>query len=93
MNLPKGSCLFEVIAALETKEECQRLMTELLTSAEYEEVPKRWQIMVLRMQGLTYEEIIDRLKTSNQTISRGAHTLEKPGSFCRLIIEKFNLVL
>lgn len=68
-------------------------MTELLSPDEREEVSRRWQIMLLRIQGLTYEEIIDRLNTSNETISRGVHTLETPGSFCRAIIEKFNLVL
>ncbi len=90
MHHPRSSGVFDAIAALETPEECRPFLGELLSPDEMEALAKRWEILLLRVQGLTYQDIKARINTSNETISRGSRMLNSE-SFCRCVIERFRL--
>jgi uncharacterized protein YerC len=57
MKLPRSSDIFGVIAALETSDECRRFLGEVLSPDELRDVVTRWEILLLLVQGLTYQDI------------------------------------
>lgn len=70
--------LAEAFSNLNTTDEVQRFLKDLLTIDEYEEFEKRWAIaQTLWADELTYRQIAKELDTSTTTVSRVARFLEK----------------
>lgn len=67
--------LFAAILLVDTKEEAAVFFRDLMTMAELTELAHRWQIVKLLVQGKSYMEIADTLKTSTTTVTRVAHWL------------------
>ncbi len=62
--------LFELIASLETAEECKLLFEDLCTFKEIEQMAQRITAAKLLMEGKTYQQVIDVCDISSATLSR-----------------------
>jgi Trp operon repressor len=64
-------------------------LDDLLTSGEYEEIARRWQIVKMLESGTAQREIAEKLGVGVATVTRGAKELsDKKGGF-RKAITKF----
>lgn len=64
------NALFEVVLLLENKEECYRFFEDICTVSEIRAIGQRLEVAKLLRQGVTYQEIAQRLGASTATISR-----------------------
>ena len=86
--MAKGQELFEVLAGITDTRKMRRLMQELLTPKELEDVLRRWQILNDLYQGIPQREIAERHKMSLCKVTRGSRVLQSGNSVCRAVIEK-----
>ncbi len=86
--MPHHKALFEIFASVQDAHDMQRLMEELLTPKELEDVWRRWQLLEDLYQGVPQREIVDRHKMSLCKITRGAKILRNDNSVCKAVIEK-----
>lgn len=62
--------LFELIASLESKSECEELFEDLCTYKEIEQMAQRVRAAKLLTQGKTYQQITELCDISPSTLSR-----------------------
>ena len=62
--------LYEIIANLQTAEECKALLEDLCTYKEVEQMAQRLAAAKYLMAGKTYEEVIQKTEISSATLSR-----------------------
>ena len=62
--------LFELIASLETPEDCRALFEDLCTNKEIEQMAQRIGAAKLLLQGKTYQQVTDTYDISSATLSR-----------------------
>ncbi len=62
--------LVNALLSLETREECYRLLEDLFTMREIEDITQRMQVAKLLTQGITYSEITQKTGASSATIGR-----------------------
>lgn len=67
--------LHKLICAIRHEKEAGKLLSELLTPAEHDDLAKRWQIVKLLMKNETQRNISKKLKLSIATVTRGAKEL------------------
>ncbi|MFA5076593.1 MAG: Trp family transcriptional regulator [Patescibacteria group bacterium] len=61
-------------------------LADLLTPAEYLDLPKRWQIIKKLSQGIPQRQIAKSLGVGIATVTRGSRELmDKKGGFCRAL--------
>lgn len=59
---------------------------DILTPAEYRELARRWQIVLLLARGVPQRTIAKRLKVSIATVTRGSRELQdRRGGFWRIL--------
>lgn len=75
MDDPK-TFLFDAIIALETREECQNFLDDLLTPGELAEVANRLQMAYFLHKGLTQREVARQLKVAVASVNRANHVLK-----------------
>jgi TrpR family trp operon transcriptional repressor len=64
-------------------------LNDILTTGEYEEIARRWQIIKMLEDGMPQREIAEKLGVGVATVTRGAKELaDKKGGF-RKVITKF----
>jgi TrpR family trp operon transcriptional repressor len=80
--------LAEVLAGVTEAHDMQRLMQELLTPKELEDIGRRWQILKDLYAGMPQREIAERHKMSLCKVTRGSKVLQSSGSVCKAMIEK-----
>jgi len=80
--------LADVLAGVTETHDMQRLMQELLTPKELEDIGRRWQILKDLYAGISQREIAERHKMSLCKVTRGSKVLQSPGSVCKAMIEK-----
>ncbi len=68
--------LLSLLSLVKNKRELDELLTALLTPVEYEELAKRWQIIVELIDGVPQRDIRDKLSTSIATVTRGSRELQ-----------------
>ena len=66
----KIAALFQVIAELDTAEECELLFDDLCTKKEIEKMAERLYAAKLLMAGKTYNQVIAETDISSATLSR-----------------------
>ena len=66
----KISALFQVIAGLQTPEECEVLFEDLCTNKEVEKMAERLYAAKLLLEGKTYNQVIEQTDISSATLSR-----------------------
>jgi len=69
--------LFETIASLRTRDEVQRFLRDLCTTAELDAMAHRWQVAQLLDQGLPYLEVARRAHASTTTVTRVSQWLRR----------------
>ncbi|MDO4501428.1 MAG: YerC/YecD family TrpR-related protein [Erysipelotrichaceae bacterium] len=62
--------LYEVLLSLESKEECAKLLEDLCTKQEVEQMACRIKAARLLMENKTYNEVIEKTNISSATLSR-----------------------
>lgn len=67
--------LFEIIASINTKEDCRDFFEDLCTIKELKDMAQRFETAVLLKKGQNYQEISAALGTSAATISRVSRCL------------------
>ena len=66
----KIAALFQVIAGLNTPEECEILFADLCTNKEVEKMAERLHAAKLLLEGKTYNQVIEQTDISSATLSR-----------------------
>lgn len=84
-----SAALFDAILALETREECEKFLDDLLTRREITAFAKRWRTFCL-LQGdwFTQREVQKLAKVSLGTVSRANRVLKYGTGTVRKIIQK-----
>ena len=67
--------LFEIIASINTKEDCRDFFADLCTIKELKDMAQRFETAILLKKGQNYQKISDELGTSAATISRVSRCL------------------
>lgn len=67
--------LMEVIAKLNTKEECQNFFEDICTIKELLDMAQRLDVAILLRQGVNYQNITQQVNVSTATISRVSRAL------------------
>lgn len=62
--------LFELIASLESPEDCRALFEDLCTNKEIEQMAQRIGAAKLLLEGKTYQQVTDTYDISSATLSR-----------------------
>lgn len=80
--------LVEALLKLETREECYRLLEDLLTIREVEDLSQRMHVARLLTDKVTYTEITQKTGASSATIGRVNRALIYGADGYKLILEK-----
>lgn len=62
--------LYELIASLESPEDCRRLFEDMCTNKEIEQMAQRIYAARLLLEGKTYTQVIEKTDISSATLSR-----------------------
>lgn len=62
--------LFELIASLETAEDCKKLFSDMCTYKEIEQMAQRIYAAKLLLEGKTYSQVTEACDISSATLSR-----------------------
>ena len=81
------SDLFETIAKIKTKEECEQFFTDLCTLRELDSMAQRITAARLLIDGETYESIIKKTDISSATLSRVSRSV-KYGNGYKTVLNK-----
>lgn len=82
--------LVEAILKLETREECYRLLEDLMTIREVEDLSQRMQVARLLTEKVTYTEITQKTGASSATIGRVNRALTYGADGYKLILRKLS---
>lgn len=80
--------LFETILDMNSIEECYAFFGDLCTVKELQDMAQRLQTAVLLSQGVSYQEITQKVGISTATIGRVSRCLNYGNEGYRLAIEK-----
>lgn len=89
-ELPDTSALGEALLLLETQEEAERFLHDLLTPGEIKTVVERWRVARLLDQGgFSYREISEMTGASTTTVTRVSRFLsQEPWQGYRIILNR-----
>ncbi len=62
--------LYELIASLKNKEDCEKLFSDLCTQNEIEQMALRIKAAKLLLDGKTYQQVTEQCDISSATLSR-----------------------
>ena len=68
--------LFELITSLKTKEDCEKLFSDLCTIKEIEQMAQRVNAAKLLLEGKTYIQVKEECDISSATLSRVSHCVK-----------------
>ena len=80
--------LMRALLALETTEEAQRFLEDVLTVQELRSITQRLEVAVLLRQKVTYQEIAPQTGASTATISRVNRALQYGADGYRLVLDR-----
>ncbi len=80
--------LMRALLALETTEEAQRFLEDVLTVQELRSITQRLEVAVLLRQKVTYQEIARQTGASTATISRVNRALQYGADGYRLVLDR-----
>lgn len=84
----KIEALFQVIAGLETPEECEILFADLCTHKEVEKMAERLHAAKLLMEGKTYNQVIEETDISSATLSRVSRCVQYGKGYSSVLKKK-----
>lgn len=82
--------LFEVVLLLENEEECYRFFEDICTISEIRAIAQRLTVAKLLREGVTYQEIAQRLGASTATISRVNRSLSYGANGYHTMLDRLN---
>lgn len=68
--------LYEVIAKVDSPNDCKILFDDLCTNKEIEQMAQRIEAAKLLKEGLTYNQVIEQTDISSATLSRVSRSLQ-----------------
>ena len=80
--------LVRVFCSIDNPRTMKRLMKEIFTPSEIEDISKRWKVMEMLKQGHSQRAIASRLGVSLCKITRGSKVLKTSGSVSNRILDK-----
>ena len=89
-NNREESKLIKAILSLETTDEAQRFLRDLMTEGEIEEFAKRLQAAELLSEKVPYSTIVEKTGLSSTTVARVAKWLNGKGGGYRTIIARLH---
>ena len=81
----KIEALFNLIARMETAEDCYALFEDLCTIKEIEKMAERVHAAKLLMEGLTYNQVIAQTDISSATLSRVSRCVQYGQGYSRFL--------
>ena len=81
--------LYELIPLIESREDCRELLEDLCTYKEINAMAQRLHAARLLLEGVTYEQIIEKTGISSATLSRVSKCV-KYGSGYKKLLTKAN---
>ena len=85
---PENDALFDAVLSLQTREECYRFFEDICTIAELKSIAQRLSVAKMLRQGVTYNEISERLGASTATISRVNRALSYGAGGYQIALER-----
>lgn len=80
--------LFELIASLETSEDCRELFGDLCTEREIELMAQRIAAAKLLLEGKTYHQVTDTCEISSATLSRVSRCVRYSNGYNKFLKNK-----
>lgn len=79
------TALFELIASMQTPEDCRALFEDLCTIKETEQMAQRVEAAKLILEGKTYQQIIAETDISSATLSRVSRCVQHGNGYRRFL--------
>lgn len=79
------TALFELIASMQTPEDCRALFEDLCTIKETEQMAQRVEAAKLILEGKTYQQIISETDISSATLSRVSRCVQHGNGYRRFL--------
>ena len=79
------TALFELIASMQTPEDCRALFEDLCTVKETEQMAQRVEAAKLILEGKTYQQIIAQTDISSATLSRVSRCVQYGNGYRRFL--------
>ena len=80
--------LFALFASIESVKESEKLLRDILTPQEIDDIAERWQLVQALASGMTQRDIAKKLNISISKITRGSHELQYGSGGFQLFLEK-----
>lgn len=77
--------LYELIASLESPEDCRRLFEDMCTNKEIEQMAQRIYAARLLLEGKTYTQVIEKTDISSATLSRVSRCVQYGEGYSRFL--------
>ena len=84
----KIAALYEIIAKLQTPEECEILFADLCTNKEVEKMAERLHAAKLLLEGKTYNQVIEQTDISSATLSRVSRCVQYGKGYSAVLKKK-----
>ncbi len=81
----KIEALYQLIAQLETSEDCRMLFEDLCTVKEIEKMAERIHAAKLLLEGMTYQQVISQTEISSATLSRVSRCVQYGQGYSRFL--------
>jgi len=81
----KITALYQLIAQLETPEDCRDLFEDLCTVKEIEKMAERIHAAKLLLEGKTYAQVISQTDISSATLSRISRCVQYGEGYSKLL--------
>ncbi|MDD5056117.1 MAG: Trp family transcriptional regulator [Candidatus Peribacteraceae bacterium] len=82
--------LIDLFASIESKEEAEMLLKDILTPQERDDIAERWQLIKALASGLTQREVAKKCNVSISKVTRGAHELKYGSGGFRFFLNKLD---
>ncbi|MGI6279931.1 MAG: YerC/YecD family TrpR-related protein [Acutalibacteraceae bacterium] len=79
------NALFELIASIDTPEDCRDLFDDMCTKTEIEQMAQRIYAAKLLMKGYTYQQVTERCDISSATLSRVSRCVQYGKGYSRFL--------
>ncbi len=77
--------LYELIASINTPEDCKALFNDLCTIKEIEQMAQRVKAAKLLIEGKTYNQVIEETDISSATLSRVSRCVQHGDGYSRFL--------
>lgn len=77
--------LYELIASIQSAEDCKELFTDLCTIKEIEQMAQRVKAARLLMDGKTYNQVIEETDISSATLSRVSRCVQYGSGYSKFL--------